>query len=79
MSRLKSIKATRSVHDQPAPTTAWASMVAMLAARQKKAELDLKRRIKRRAVNQQTSGQRKNGQAANKKVSGRRRTQQTAA
>lgn len=79
MSRLKSIKAPRSIHAQEAPTTAWASMVAMLAAEQKKAKLDLKRRIKRRVVNQQTSSQRKNGPAAQKKASGRRRTQHTAA
>ena len=79
MPRLKSFKSSSLDHDQVSPTTAWARMVAILAAVKKKAELDLKRRRKQPAVYQQASSLRRTQQTAKQPVSSRRRTQQPAA
>jgi hypothetical protein len=78
MSRLKSLKSANIVHDQVSPMTAWASVVSILAAEKKKAELEFKRRIKQQVVNQQTSSRRRKKRADNKKASSSPRTQQTA-
>ncbi len=79
MSRLKSLQSASSGHDQLSPTTAWVQMVAMFAAKNKKAEQETTRRKTQQAIKQRAAGRRGTQQTIKQQASKRLGKQHTAA